>query len=323
MSLKDISKVILESNKIALTFHTSPDGDAIGSTLGLLNGLRELGKEVYIVSRDVIPDNLSFLPLGEEVNDNIKEPLDGTDLVIVLDCGNVDRISGNLSRYKNKIINIDHHKTNEMYGTINLLDTKAAATAELVYLLLKELGFQFDEKSEVFDKVGRCIYTSLVTDTGSFRHSNVTERTHKIASELIAVGVNNTNIYNNLFDNRAFNKVKLMGIALSNIELHLNNKVTYICLTNDLLDSLGMIGTDTSDIISIALGIKGVEVAVIAKDSDDGVKASLRSKNDFDVSKVAEYFGGGGHTKAAGLKIKDITLKEAKEEILKQIEKEM
>lgn len=323
MSFKEIAEAILEAKKIGLTFHTSPDGDAIGSTLGLLNGLRKLEKEVYIIARDVMPDNLSFLPLGEEVNDNIKEPLLGTDLVVVLDCGNVERISGDISKYKGKIINLDHHKTNEMYGSINYVDTKAAATAELVYLLLKELGFAFDKEEELYKKIGTCIYTALVTDTGSFRHSNVTERTHKIAGNLIAVGVNNTNIYNNLYDNRAFNKVKLMGIALSSVELYVNNKVSYISLSSELLDKLGMIGTDTSDIISIALGIKGVEVAIIAKDSEDGVKASLRSKNDFDVSKIAEYFGGGGHTKAAGLKILGSTLEEAKNEILKEIEKEM
>ena len=323
MSLGDIKKAIFEANKIGLTFHTSPDGDAIGSTLALLNGLRELGKEVYVFSRDVMPDNLSFLPLGEEVGDKIKEPLEGTDLVIVLDCGNVDRISGNISKYHGKLINLDHHKTNDMYGTINYIEEKSAATAEIIYILLKDLGFAFSGKDKIYEKIGRCIYTSLVTDTGSFRHSNVTKRTHEIASELIQVGVSNTNIYNNLFDNRAFNKVKLMGIALSKLELHVNNKVSFISLSNDLLDSLGMIGTDTSDIISIALGIKGVEVAVIAKDSDEGVKASLRSKNNYDVSKVAEYFGGGGHTKAAGLKIVGATLEEAKEEILKQIEKEM
>lgn len=323
MSLNEISKVILESNKIAITFHTSPDGDAVGSALGLLNALRELGKEVYVIARDVIPDNLSFLPLGEEINDNIKEPVEGTDLVVVLDCGNVDRISGNISNYKGNIINIDHHKTNEMYGTINYVDIKSAATAELIYLLLKEIGFQFNGKDEVFEKIGKCIYTALVTDTGSFRHSNVTERTHKIASELIAVGVQNTKVHNNLFDNRAYNKVKLMGIALSSLELYIDNKVSYISITSELLDSLGMIGVDTSDISSIALGIKGVEVSVVAKDSDNDVKASLRSKNDFDVSKVAEYFGGGGHTKAAGLKILDISLEEAREEILKQIEEEM
>lgn len=323
MSLKDIAKVILEGNKIGLTFHVSPDGDAIGSTLGLLNGLRELGKDVYVISREVIPDNLSFLPLGEEINGNTTEPIEGTDLVIVLDCGNVERICANLEGFKGKIINIDHHKTNDFYGHLNHVEEKSAATAEIIYILLNELGFKFKEYDEVLVKIGTCVYTSIVTDTGSFRHSNVTERTHKIAGELIGVGVNNTNIYNNLFDNKPYEKVKLMGEALSSLKLHLNNKVSFIKLPKELLESLGLANVDTSDIISIALGIKGVEVAVIIKEVEDGIKGSLRSKNDFDVSKVAEVLGGGGHTKASGFKLENISLEDAESKIILEIEKEM
>ena len=236
MALREISKVIIESNKIGITFHTSPDGDAIGSALGLLNGLREIGKDVYIISREVIPDNLSFLPLGCEIDGNIKAPINGTDLVIVLDCGNVDRICADLDQYDDTIINIDHHITNEKYGKYNYIDDKAAATAELIYLLLKELNFVFNEEAESVEKIGTCIYTGLVTDTGSFRHSNVTKRTHSIAGELISCGVKNTKIHNNLFDNRPFNKVKLMGTALSNLELLCGGKVSYIEISMKTLE---------------------------------------------------------------------------------------
>ena len=250
MTLKEISKVILESNKIGLTFHTSPDGDAMGSTLGLLNGLRALGKDVYIVSREVIADNLSFLPLGEEVDGNTQEPSFDTDLVIVLDCGNRDRICADLDNYDGELINIDHHITNEYYGTINYVEPTSAATGEIVYLLLEELGFKFDSEDEILQSIGKCIYTSLVTDTGSFRHSNVTKRTHKIAGDLMAIGVNNTKIYNELFDNKPYEKVKLMGIALSSLELFLNGRVSFIKLSKKLLESLNLGNVDTSDIIS-------------------------------------------------------------------------
>lgn len=219
MTLREISKVIIESNRIGITFHTSSDGDAIGSALGLLNGLREIGKDAYIISREVIPYNLSFLPLGFEIDGNTKEPRRGTDLVVVLDCGNIDRICADLDLYEDTIVNIDHHITNEKYGDYNYVDDKAAATTELIYLLLKELNFVFNEKADSIEKIGTCIYTGLVTDTGSFRHANVTKRTHSIAGELISCGVNNTKIYNNLFDNRPFNNVKLMGEALSNLKL--------------------------------------------------------------------------------------------------------
>jgi phosphoesterase RecJ-like protein len=323
MTLIEISKVIIESNKIGITFHTSPDGDAIGSALGLLNGLREIGKNAYIISREVIPDNLSFLPLGCEIDGKIKAPIYGTDLVIVLDCGNVDRICANLDQYDCTVMNIDHHITNEKYGEYNYVDDKAAATAELIYLLLKELKFVFDEKAGSVEKIGTCIYTGLVTDTGSFRHANVTKRTHSIAGELISCGVNNTKIHNNLFDNKPFNKVKLMGTALSNLELLCGGKVSYIEISMKTLEEFKLSHVDTSDIISIALSIENVEVAVVVKEVEDGVKASLRSKDKFDVRHIAEALGGGGHIKAAGLKLTGNSLHQAKAKIINEIEKEM
>lgn len=323
MELKEISKVIINANKIGITFHTSPDGDAIGSALGLLNGLRELGKDSYIISREVISDNLSFLPLGKEINGDISVPTFKTDLVIVVDCGNVERICADLDGYSGTVINIDHHITNENYGNYNYVDSKAAATTEIIYLLLKELNFNFNEKNEKNQKIGTCIYTGIVTDTGAFRHANVTERTHNIAGDLIACGVNNTKIYNNLFDNMPLNKVKLMGEALSDLEVTCNGKVSLIALSLKTLDFYNLANVDTSDIISIALSIEGVEVAIVIKEVEDGIKASLRSKDKFDVRKIAEALGGGGHIKASGLKIKNVTLNEAKSILIKEIKKEL
>ena len=136
-------------------------------------------------------------------------------------------------------------------------------------------------------------------------------------------GVNNTKIYDSLFDNKPYEKVKLMGYALSRLELLVNNKVSFIELSKELLDSVSLGNLDTSDIISIALGIEGVEVAVVTKEVEDGVKASLRSKADYDVRRVAEALGGGGHIKASGLKLMHTSLDEAKYKIIKEIEKEM
>ena len=208
MSIIKIAKAILEANKIGISFHTSPDGDALGSTLGLLNALRELGKDSYIISREVIPDNLSFLPLGSEINGEVTEPTRDTDLVIILDCGNVERICAKLENYNGKLINLDHHISNENYGTINYVESDSAATSELVFLLIEALGLTFDKKDdEALIRIGSCIYTGILTDTGSFRHSNVTERTHKIVSKLVAVGVKNNIIHSNLFENRPFEKI--------------------------------------------------------------------------------------------------------------------
>lgn len=323
MSLKDIAKVILESNTIGISFHASPDGDATGSALALYNALKELGKDVYILSKEEVPEGFAFLPGAKEIDGRMPTPTYDTDLVIVVDCGNRDRVCANIEDFCGTLINIDHHVTNEMYGVINYIETKSAATAEIIYLLLKELGFAFDSKAEVFKTIGTCIFTGIVTDTGCFRHSNVTQRTHDISGELINVGVNNTEIYDKLFNNKPYEKVKLIGYALNKLELVLNNKVSFIELSKAEIDSFNLKNSDTSDIISIALGIKGVEVAVITKEDEDGVKASLRSKSNFDVRKVAEALGGGGHVKAAGLKLMNKSLEETKYRIIKEIEKEM
>lgn len=322
-SFKEIKKEIMKSKRIGLSFHTSPDGDAIGSILSLLNALRYLGKDAYIISRDVISDNLSFLSLANEVNDNILEPKVDTDLVIILDCGNVDRISADLSNYTGKIINIDHHISNEKYGFINYIDITAAATCEISYLLIKELGIDFNHKTDIEVAIGSAVYTGIVTDTGSFRHSNVTSRTHGIVSELIELGVNNSKIHSNLFDNKPFEKVKLMGSVLSNIELVLDNKVAVLQIPKGMLEEFNLKSTDTSDIISVGLGIKGVEVSMLLKEVEDGVKGSLRSKNNVDVRKVAEVYGGGGHVKAAGVMQKDVDISKAKENLLKILKEEM
>ena len=323
MNFKAIKEEILKSKRIGLSFHTSPDGDAIGSTLSLLNALRYLGKDSYIISRDVISDNFSFLSLSNEINGNIVEPKINTDLVIVLDCGNFDRISANLSNYNGKIINIDHHISNENYGFINYVDVNAAATCEISYLLIKELGIDFNDKTDVEIAIGNAVYTGILTDTGSFRHSNVTSRTHTIASELIELGVDNSKIHSNLFDNKPFNKVKLMGSVLSNIELALDDKVAVLQIPKGMLEDFNLINTDTSDIISVGLGIKGVEVSMLLKEVEDGVKGSLRSKNNVDVRKIAEVYGGGGHIKAAGVMQRGLHIMEAKENLLKTLKEEM
>lgn len=322
MEIKSVAEEILKYNKIAITFHTSPDGDAIGSSLGLLNVLRNIGKNAYITSRDVIPDNLSFLPYGKEITGDVAISED-TELVIVLDCGNVDRISADLENYKGKIINIDHHMSNEKFGYINYIESDSAACAEIVYLLAKDLGFNFEKNMKESIEVGMCIYTGILTDTGSFRHSNVTKRTHTIAGALVDIGVKNNEIHSYIFENRPYEKIKLIGSTMSNLELLCNNKIAYVEVSIDLLRSLGFENVDTSDIISMALSINGVEVAVLTKEAEDGVKASLRSKNDIDVRKIAEALGGGGHVKAAGLKIKDVTLGEAKEKIINEVKKEL
>ena len=322
-TLQDISKVILDSKKIGITYHVSPDGDAVGSALALLNGLRTLKKDAYLISKDIISENLQFLKGANEATGNLITPVDDTSIVVVLDCGNYERISADLDNFKGSIVILDHHITNDKYGELNYVDIEAAATAEVVFELLELLGIDFNDENDDIRDIGTCLYTSLVTDTGAFRHSNVTFRTHNIAARLKKIGVNNTYIHQNLFDNKSFEKIRLIGKALNDMELLFDRKVALIKIPMAYGDELGIEIGDTSDIIAFGLQIKGVEVALLIKEIENGSKASLRSKDKFDVRSIAEKLGGGGHVKAAGITLKGIKLDEAKNKILEEIEKEL
>ena len=323
MTLEFISKLILSADNIGITYHVSPDGDAVGSVLALYNILKFLNKDCYVISKEKVSDNLQYLRGAENITGEITAPKRGTDLVVVLDCGNSERICADLEDFQGKIIYIDHHISNDYYGDYNYVDTNAAATAEIVYELINAIGIEFKKGNKELLDIGTCMYTSLVTDTGGFRHSNVTERTLAIASKLKSIGVNNTYIYESLFDNKEFNRIKIIGKALSSLELVLDNKVALFLIDKDFTKEFNMEIGDTSDIISYGLQIKGVEITGLIKEVEDGVKASLRAKGEVDVRKIAEIFGGGGHVKAAGLKIKDISIDEAKNKILNEVENEL
>lgn len=323
MTLSQIARFILESKKIGITYHVSPDGDAVGSVLALFNALKSLNKDCYIISKDTLSENLKFLKGSDEITGEITEPVDETDIVVVLDCGNLERVSANLKEFTGTIVNIDHHLSNDKYGDVNYIDSNAAATAEIVFELLNLMGISFEKENSVIKDIGTCMYTSIVTDTGAYRHSNVTERTHKISAILKKIGVDNTFIYQSLFDNKDFSRIKLIGKALSNMQLILNGKVALLEIDKNFTADLGIDIGDTSDIISYGLQIKGVEVTLLLKEVEDGVKASLRAKNYVDVRKIAEVFGGGGHIRASGIKMKNMSMEEAKYEILNEIQKEL
>ncbi len=206
MITNDILDKIKESNSIAITFHTSPDGDSLGSALGLLQGIRRLNKKAYILSKEPIPETFKYLPCSEEITGDVKKPIEGTECVIVLDCGNVERINAelDLENREYSLINIDHHLSNDMYGDLNFVDTNAPAVAEVVYQLLKILGINSDKD------IAACLYTSLVTDTGSFRYPGTTSVTHMIAGDLINTGVDFSSIHRKIFENKKISKIKAL-----------------------------------------------------------------------------------------------------------------
>ena len=318
MTITNIVDKLIQSRKIGITCHTSPDGDSLGSILGLLQGLLKLGKEAYIMSKDPLPETFQYLPFSNEVSKNIDYVLEGTDTVIVLDCGNVDRINSNLDLRQRQytLVNIDHHLSNDKYGDLNYVNTDSAAVAEIVFDILNTLKVEIDRDIAI------CLYTSLITDTGSFRHSNTTKLTHDIAGTLINTGIDFTEIHRVIFENKKFQRVKLYGRVIENMKLALNCKVCIMEINDAILSEFNMNKGDTSDVINLGTQIDSVEVSILLKESEDGLKVSLRSKNLVDVRKIAEEFGGGGHMRASGFSINK-PLDEIKEILLNKLEKEL
>ncbi|MDV3426044.1 MAG: bifunctional oligoribonuclease/PAP phosphatase NrnA [Bacillota bacterium] len=296
MEINNIIKKIMESESIAITFHVSPDGDSLGSSLALYIALKKLNKDAKIICNDDIPDVYNFLPGIENISKDIKLSQD-FDLVIVLDCGNKDRICSDIKFDGSYfIINIDHHKSNDNYGDINYVDPLSAAVGEIIYKLIENLNVPLDPD------IASNIYTSILTDTGAFRFSNTTADTMKIASELLdKAKFDFSDIYRRIYYSRDFKRIKLYGLVIDSMRLILDGKAVIMTISRDMLKSLGTELGDTSDIINIGMEIDSIDAGILIKETEEGLKVSLRSKYLFDVSKVASRFGGGGHIRAAGL----------------------
>lgn len=320
MIMNSILNEIKKSNKIAITFHTSPDGDSLGSSLALLSGLASVGKDVYISCMDDMPEVYSFLPFSQFVKNSTGEISTDTKCVIVLDCGDKKRINTsniNFTSRKYSLINIDHHLSNELYGDLNYVDTNASSVGEIVYQMLNLLDI------EITKEIAACIYTSIITDSGSFRYSGTTSVTHSIAGDLINTGIDFSEIHRIVFENKKFESLKLLGRALSSMEL-IDESICAMYVTKEMLNDLHLgCNIDTSYLISAAMQTDTAESAVLFKECDEGIKISLRSKSKVDVRKIAEKFGGGGHTRAAGILLNNYTLNEAKDAIIKEIENEL
>jgi bifunctional oligoribonuclease and PAP phosphatase NrnA len=312
MTISEIIKIIQESNIIGITFHASPDGDALGSALGLFQILLKMNKKPYMISKENLPQVFSFLPYSDQIDSNKCSVTNDTDCVIVLDCGNVERINAELdiNNREYTLINIDHHLSNDYYGDYNYVDSKVSAVGEIIFDFLKETQIELNKE------IATCLYTSILTDTGSFRYSSTSKHTHAIVGELVDTGIDFNKIYRIIYENKSFNKIRLFGKVIETMELQCDNNVCFISLTKDMLNEVELKDEDTSDVISLGTQVGISDVTAFIKESDDCVKVSLRSKCKFDVRKVAEYFGGGGHTRAAGFST-NFSVSQIKEQLIK------
>jgi phosphoesterase RecJ-like protein len=315
---EQIIDVINKSSKIAVTSHVQPDGDNVGSSLALCLALQKLGKQAMYVIDDNIPEVYRFLKGAREVDRLSSLTALDYDLVIAMDCGDMERL-GKVRQLaeKTRLINIDHHISNTRFGEINLVEENASATAEIAYKLIKSMGIFIDRD------IAECIYTGIVTDTGMFQYSNTSEETHSITAELIIAGVSPSDIFNKVYQNSPKEKVILMKEALKSLEFYNDDKVSCISISKAQIDNIAKEDLDTEGIVNLGRDIAGVEVSIFLKEKETNVvKVSLRSKSYVDVCVIAKDFGGGGHVRASGCTITG-NLEQAKQQILLALQKQI
>jgi phosphoesterase RecJ-like protein len=298
-SLKSLADEIRATDRFLLTTHEGPDGDALGSMLALHHILKRQGKDsvMFLAAKEFpLPVEYRFLPLEEVFHE---PPADLADRVVVfLDCGNIDRMPVDwLRRDNTRILNVDHHHDNTRFGDVNVVDTEASSTAEIVFRLAAELGV------ELTPQIASALYVGLVTDTGRFMYENTDQSAHRMAAALIEAGVDVNDIYRRLYERVPIEKLRLVARALEKIERIDDGRLSLTHLTAEDYRATGASEELTEGIIDFVRAVEGTLVAAMIRDKSEGAlrKVSLRSVDgSVDVSSIAREMGGGGHARAAG-----------------------
>jgi len=314
----EITKVLQEDNNFLITSHINLDGDAIGSELTFYFILKKLNKKAIILNQNRLPKIYDFLPGSDKVHclqDNFINPK-SIDVVIALDCSNIKRIGKTYEIFEDikTIINIDHHKSNENFGSLNYIDCSASSVGEILYELIKSINIDL-----IDENISTCLFTAIMTDTGSFRYSNVSSKTFEIASYLTSKGIKPSLIANNIYNRNTYPGLKLLGEALLTLEVNESNYVSWLTITRKMLNDTKANDEEIEGIIEFATTLNNVEVSILFRETKDNkIKVSFRSKGNFNVNKFAGKFEGGGHPNAAGCLCSG-KLDEIKEKILSEV----
>ncbi|HYG63539.1 MAG TPA: bifunctional oligoribonuclease/PAP phosphatase NrnA [Thermoanaerobaculia bacterium] len=295
---EDLLRKVRQGNRFLLTSHVNPDGDAIGSELGLARILRKLGKGAVVWNRDATPTVYRPLPGSDRIH-NGEEPPAGFpekfDAIIVLECPSPDRTGLEQHLSALPLINIDHHLGNQHYGSVNWVDSAAPAVGEMVYRLAQGLKVALDPETAA------CLYLTLVTDTGGFRYSNATAAAFEAAASLVRDGAHPEQVAQWLYESQPVAVMRLLCQMLGTLELHEGGRVATARLTQEMFQRAGAEPGDSEGLIDHPRSIAGVEAVALVREREDGThKVSLRSRGEVDVEKIARHHGGGGHRNAAG-----------------------
>ena len=293
----EICDEVLARQRFLLTSHARPDGDSIGSQLAMAYALDALGKDVRILNADPAPDHYREFPGLDRIEIASTAAGVDADALIVMECSDLGRtgVAGLEGRF---IINIDHHVGNRMYGALNWFDESAAACGEMVFEVIQAL------RVPLTYEIATHIYLAILTDTGSFHHSNITPRTFDICRQAVEAGVNPAAMARGVFDSNSFGKLKLIGALLDAMELADEGRLAVLDMDDAMLAACGCTYNDTEGVINLPLTAREIQAVVFFKVASNGdVRVSMRSKYDVDVRLVANGFGGGGHKNAAGFTV--------------------
>lgn len=313
-SFNEIAKQLQQHDNYIIVGHAIPDGDCIGSMVGLYLALNSMGKKVSMVLQDPVPPIYHYL-LG---TDKIQgpEPLSDVTNTVYLDCSDKQRVGEKVSTMlpaDNCTINIDHHETNDFFAAFNLVNARASATAEIIYELLEVMGINMTAD------IANALYAGIVMDTGSFKYSNTTSNTFKVAASLLDKGVNQNAARINLFESKSRQEVLLLRQALQSIEFTDNGQIAWMTLPYQETYELGALKLHPEGIINYTRMIEGVEVGLLFRETDPGIiKIGFRSKGEINVAALAAEFNGGGHKQAAGARMEG-TLEEVKKTVLARV----
>ncbi len=301
LQYKKAALAICAAERVVLAGHVNPDGDTLGCILALAHALRALGKETTVLSADGVPDIYAWLP-GAEWVERMTEPRD-FDLGIVCDAGALNRIGTSLMPIFAAVphlIDIDHHVADGPFGDIQILDATAAATAELVWQVIRALA-RATRRDLATREVAECLMTGIITDTGSFRFLNVTPRTFLLAAHLQRLGALPAEIAEQVFENRTFASLKLLGRALDSLQTTPDGRVAWARVTAQDFHELGAVDAETEGIVNNVRAVRDAQIGILFREIPGRkVRVSLRARDGADVNKIANAFGGGGHKLAAG-----------------------
>ncbi len=322
MIFKQVVEFIEANDNFILSAHETPDGDAIGSEYAMLKALQKLGKNVKVFNSDPMPNKFRFIDTKNEIitlEDESQLPSDIENYVLLILDTNDETNIGVVAQYvlphvKDYFI-IDHHESDEDLLVQNLIQKSASSTAEILYLLFKDMNIEID-----FD-MAQALFMAIVYDTGSFIYPKTTALTFEIARDLVTIGVNPNYIYSKVYESNSISSLLLQSKVLSTLEILFENRVAIQTMTKDTIVESGALYEEADQIINFPLKSESIRVSIFFKENMDGLlRCSLRSKGNINVAEIAQSFGGGGHKTAAGFKCK-LSLEETKKLVLEKLQK--